>query len=249
MKKNIETIEFENENITPSGNNHFEYHEFEEHADSLAPINDIGVFGVKVGTVRSLAGSLGNLFGGKKEDTSDVGFKKYMANQAGSLPYFPTLAEMMKAAANGFPDKNEPAAIQASYNPQTGTWKRGDWNFAVSALNPIAAKAFKGATEGGTITSNVNAAVPVQSSAQSVPQPQTMAVHTSDMPSGSAPAGTVQTGTPTNTGVSGTSPAGASLMSQVQSMLPSSGGASPSPLLIGGIVVAVIIVLILAFKK
>ncbi len=145
-------------------NEHFEYMEHGEeydNADSLAPINDIGVFGIKVGTVRAVGGALGNMFGGKKEDTSTIGFDKFKAAGAGALPFYPTKEEMIQAAQNGFPDKAEPAAIQASYDPNTGVWQRGDWHFGVISTSPITAKAFKGATEGGTLKSTINAKIPV----------------------------------------------------------------------------------------
>ena len=168
--------------------NHFEIEEsFEEHADIFDAATAVPVYGQAYGIARNIAEGAGKIFGIGKEDKSDVGFKAYK-NQAGQLPFYPTKEEVIKAAQQGKWQAVEIPAIQASYNPQDGTWKRGDWNFAVSNTSPIQAKYFKGAKEAGGYTSNVNAAVPVVvSQPQNVPQ--ATAIHVSNMPNGSTPTG------------------------------------------------------------
>jgi hypothetical protein len=68
---------------------------------------------------------------------------------------YPSLIEMLQAAQQGKWESVEPGAIVASYNPDTGTWQRGDWKFKVSSLRPIKADAFKG-SEHYVLTSPVN---------------------------------------------------------------------------------------------
>lgn len=247
---------------------HFEYEEHDDNADSLAPINDIGVFGIKVGTVRSLAGSLGNIFG-KHEDKSDVGFKAFTAAGGGASNWYPTKEEMIQAAQQGGWEKVEPPAIQASYNPQDGTWKRGDWNFKVVSSAPIQAKAFKGAKESGLLQSSVNAKVPAnQAPSQAVAQAASQVYQPAQSSSqGTNPSGTVATSTNiANPGYGrpGGQPiqnqpaqqtnqnaGAASLTDQVKNLFPTGGSATGGQTMIY-IVVGVIVVgliLFLALRK
>lgn len=253
--------------FTQSASDHFEYEEHEDNADSLAPINDIGVFGIKVGTVRSLAGSLGNIFGGKKEDTSDVGFKAFTASGGGASNWYPTKDEMIQAAQQGGWEKVEPPAIQASYNPQDGTWKRGDWNFKVVSSSPIQAKAFKGAKESGLLKSPVNAKVPVnQAPSQATPTaasqgttPQSVAPQTTNSsgmtatsPQISSPSNSQPGGQPVNTpGGSPQNAGAASLTDQVKNLFPTGGSATGGQTMIYVIVGVIVVglILFLALKK
>jgi hypothetical protein len=151
---------------------HFEYEE--DNADIFDSANNVAIPGVpiSIGGIRNIAGEIGGIFG-KHEDKSDTGFKQFLSSDAGNLTFYPTKAEMLQAAQQGGWEKVEPAAIQASYDPMQGTWKRGDWNFKVISTNPIKAKSFKGAKESGTLSSNVNAAIPLnQLPSQAVAQAQ-----------------------------------------------------------------------------
>ena len=134
---------------------HFEYFE-SNNADALTELANSNPYS---GAALQLV-NIGKGIFGKHDDKSDTGFQQFKASGGGALPFYPTKAEMLKAAQSPGWDKAEPAAISASYNPNDGTWKRGDWNFKTVSTSPIAAKAFKGAKEGFSMTSSVNAAIP-----------------------------------------------------------------------------------------
>lgn len=99
---------------------------------------------------------ISGIFGGHKEDKSLTGLNKFMSTFQG-LPFYPTKDEMLQAAQLGKWESVEPAAIQASYNPQTGQWVRGDWHFQVIGTSPITVKDFKGANETHTFSAPMNA--------------------------------------------------------------------------------------------
>jgi len=138
--------------------NHFEYDE--DNADIFDTATKVPVYGQAYGAVRDIAGAAGKLFGVGTEDKSTVGFDTFRQNQI-PLPFYPTKDEMIKAAQEGKWQTVEPPAIQATYNPQNGVWKRGDWNFVVVSNDPITAKAFKGKSESGLLSSHTKAKVPV----------------------------------------------------------------------------------------
>lgn len=68
---------------------------------------------------------------------------------------YPSVLEMLQAAQQGKWESVEPGAIASTYNPDTGTWVRGDWKFKVTSLRPIKADAYKG-SEHFVLTSPVN---------------------------------------------------------------------------------------------
>jgi len=108
------------------------------------------------------------IFGGKKEDKSDTGFKSFLTGFNG-LPFYPTKDEVIAAAQQAKWDPAEPAAIQNSYNPQSGQWKRGDWNFQITGTSPITVTQFKGANEKYVHSSTVNAKPPMNQSPNAAP--------------------------------------------------------------------------------
>ncbi len=81
------------------------------------------------------------------------------ANTPGASPSapasrYPSREQMVSIAIKNNWDPKEPAAIAASYDQNEGTWRRGDWRFAIINTNPVTARAFKGANESFTYTNN-----------------------------------------------------------------------------------------------
>lgn len=148
------------------------YNDFES-SENNADIWDTAAGAVPGGnTVRGIGQAIGGLF--KKEDKSTVGWERFLAARP-QLQFYPTKDEMLKAATAGGWERVEPAAIVASYNPDNGTWQRGDWHFAVVSTSPIIAKAFKGSGEQQTLNSPINAVNPS-------PTPMSMAAATPGSP-------------------------------------------------------------------
>ncbi len=142
---------------------HFEYvdHRSERidsfpqnNADIFDYATKVPVYGKFYDIGRNVSQTLGNIFG-QHEDKATTGFEQFIASGGGALPYYPTKQEMLDmmtkpvAPQPGLPggrpwDKAEPAAVSQSYNPNDGTWQRGDWRFKVVSNSPITVKSFKG---------------------------------------------------------------------------------------------------------
>ncbi len=68
---------------------------------------------------------------------------------------YPTKEQMVAIAQkNNWDRGSEAPAIAATYDQNEGTWRRGDWRFAIINTNPVTVRAFKGANESFTYTNN-----------------------------------------------------------------------------------------------
>jgi len=243
------TLLLENEN---DHFNHFEYNEADAVSGALTAtgkIQSTAAKNVPGGEVLSQLPSWQSVVGGllKSEDKSATGFNKFKST-FNPLPFYPTRDEMIKAAQLGRWEAAEAPAIQSSYNPQDGTWKRGDWSFQVISTSPITVKDFKGSNETHTFSAPLNAKVPMSVS------PQNATVMAS-APSGSGEVMTMQSGTQAlNYGSdlpSQKNKGAGDLTQQVKNLLPGGGVPSNSNqwAMVGAFVVIIIIILFVALKK
>ena len=96
-----------------------------------------------------------SLFSGKPEDKSTVGFQNFI-NSVDRGKIFPSKDEVIAALQTTPNWQDSTWRDLSSYDESTGTWKRGDWNQAVTSLTPIVVKTFKGSGENFEVRTNVN---------------------------------------------------------------------------------------------
>lgn len=105
-----------------------------------------------------LGSSLGGLFGGRPEDTSDVGFQRYLSRR--NVSRFPTKSQVIQAANGSSWGSADVQAVISTYDESNGTARRGDWQYSITNLTPISFGVFKGANERFDLISNYSVQLP-----------------------------------------------------------------------------------------
>ncbi len=124
-------------------------HEVSQSKDGL------GFLPIVFGAIQA-AGSIASLFrGGTPEDKSDAGYQNFI-NSVDRGSIFPSKEEVITALQGTSAWGDATWRDLSSYNEATGTWKRGDWNQAITSLTPIVVKSFKGSGESFEVATNYN---------------------------------------------------------------------------------------------